>query len=88
MAICEYRQRFGGSISLWQATNSTASASERQASEELSQWKAPVTESKVTIDATPGAVALAMVMSTEELTALAAKLRAAREATPLGGLRG
>jgi hypothetical protein len=31
------------------------------------------------IDATPGAVALAMVMSHAELLALAAKLRAARE---------
>ena len=47
----------------------------------IGMWKAPVQETKVTLDATPGAVALAMVMSAEELDALAAKLQAAREAT-------
>ena len=49
-------------------------AHERQAAEELSQWKAPVQETKVTLDATPEAVGLAMVMSREELLTLRAKL--------------
>jgi hypothetical protein len=44
-----------------------------------------VTESKVTIDATPAAVALAMVMSADELEALAAKLKAARDAEKRAG---
>jgi hypothetical protein len=48
---------------------------ERQAAEELSQWKAPVQETKITMDATPEAIGLAMVMSKEELLALRAKLR-------------
>jgi hypothetical protein len=55
-------------------------ATEKQAAEELSQWKAPGEETKVTLDATPGAVALAMVMSVEELQVLHAKLIAARAA--------
>ena len=58
----------------------TLLAHERQAAAELNQWKAPVQETKVTLDATPGAVALAMVMSADELRALSAKLKAAREA--------
>jgi hypothetical protein len=56
-------------------------AIEKQAAEELSQWKAPVEETKITLDATPEAVGLALVMSREELEALQAKLLAARAAT-------
>jgi phage terminase small subunit len=55
-------------------------AHERQAAEELCQWKAVIEDRKTTIDATPAAIALAMILSTTELEALAAKLKAAREA--------
>ena len=55
-------------------------AHERQAAEELEQWKTHHEEPKV-IDASPEAIQLAMVMSTEELEQLAARLKQAREAS-------
>lgn len=55
-------------------------AHERQAAEELGQWKTVVEERKA-VDASPAAIELAMVLSTAELEDLAARLKAAREAT-------
>ena len=50
-------------------------AHERQAAEELNQWKAVIDERKM-IDASPRAIELALVMSREELEDLAARIRA------------
>ena len=58
----------------------TLLAHERQAAAELNQWKAPEQQTKVTIDATPAAMALATVLSRAELLELEAKLKAAEEA--------
>jgi hypothetical protein len=53
-------------------------AHERQAAEELCQWKVAFDERKVA-DATPRAIELALVMSAPELLALRAKLLALHE---------
>jgi hypothetical protein len=42
-------------------------AHERQAAEELAQWKTPVSESRITIDAAPAAISLAMICTREQL---------------------
>jgi hypothetical protein len=58
----------------------TLLAHERQAAAELNQWKAPEQQTKVTLDATPAALALATALSRQELEELEAKLKAAEEA--------
>ena len=52
-------------------------AHEQQAAQELSQWQAKtVVEERKTIDATPAAVALAMILTGEQLEELEAKMLA------------
>ena len=53
-------------------------AHERQAAEELNQWKAVIDERKF-VDATPAAIELALVMTIPELEDLRSRLKAFRE---------
>ena len=50
-------------------------AHERQAAEELGQWKAVIEERKMS-DATPAAISLAMICSREQLEEMRAKMPA------------